>query len=126
MGGPAQRVSAEAHDPAEQELAGGGEGGAREGAGQLLDEGAQRVYHAPHGGTSFLEDQRILKDREFPLLLHPSQPDAQVLFSSHKLANVQVFIAGPPLQPATMKPRLSSERLLTCHRLPVVGSPIVP
>jgi hypothetical protein len=45
-------VFAQTHDPGEQEVAIAGEGGLGESGLQESDEGLQRAYHVPHGGTS--------------------------------------------------------------------------
>src|SRR5437763_1520696 len=42
----------QAHDPAEQQVAGRAKGGLSESRLQLLDERLQRQYHGPHGRTS--------------------------------------------------------------------------
>src|SRR5262249_18630294 len=47
--GALERVSAEAHDPGEQELTGGVEGGPGESGGEGLDDGGEGRYHGPHG-----------------------------------------------------------------------------
>ena len=57
VGDASQGVVAQAHDPAEQELAGGDGGGVSEGGGESIDEGGQRRYHSPHGrGPLGVED----------------------------------------------------------------------
>ena len=45
-------VFAQTHDPGKQEVARGGKGGLGESGLQEGDEGLQRAYHVPHGGTS--------------------------------------------------------------------------
>jgi hypothetical protein len=45
-------VFAQTHDPSEQEVTRGGEGGLGESGLKEGDEGLQRAYHIPHGGTS--------------------------------------------------------------------------
>src|SRR5581483_12368471 len=50
---PSQGMSAQAHDPAQEQLLGGNQGTRREGGLKLLDKGVQRGYHLPHGGFSF-------------------------------------------------------------------------
>jgi hypothetical protein len=66
-------VFAQTHDPGEQEVARGGEGGLGESGLQEGDERLQRAYHVPHGGT-FLSEEPVVaiifKDRRNPLLLH--------------------------------------------------------
>src|SRR5262249_44421845 len=47
-----QGVFAQAHDPGEQQLAGGGEGRLGEGRRQGIDDRPQRGYHGPHGRIS--------------------------------------------------------------------------
>ena len=49
LGHAAEGVLAEAHDPGEEELAGGAKGGQGESGGEGLDEGIEGRYHGPHG-----------------------------------------------------------------------------
>ena len=44
-------VSAEAHDPAEEQAGGGVEGRVGERPGQSIDDGPEGVDHVPHEGT---------------------------------------------------------------------------
>src|SRR5437660_382392 len=41
------------------------------------------------GNLSFLEAELILKDREFPLLFHPTLPEKDLFYSSGKSATVE-------------------------------------
>src|ERR1700722_1009342 len=52
MGDAIERVFAQTHDPTQQELYGRVKGRSSKSVGQAIDNGAQRIYHAPHGGTS--------------------------------------------------------------------------
>src|SRR3954471_5987513 len=51
---PEEGVLAQTHDPGEQEMAVGGEGGLGEGGREGIDAGPQRRYHGPHGRSSWL------------------------------------------------------------------------
>jgi hypothetical protein len=66
-----QGVLTQAHDPGEQELATAGEGGLGESGLEEGDNGFERAYHSPHGGTSLSSETVItFKDMRNPLLLH--------------------------------------------------------
>src|SRR5262249_27003463 len=45
-------VLAQAHDPGEQEFTGSAQGRLGESGTEGFDDGVERVYHGPHGGTS--------------------------------------------------------------------------
>jgi len=52
FGDPEEGVGAEVHDPGEEELTVRVKGGLRESGSEGIDDGLQRRYHLPHGGTS--------------------------------------------------------------------------
>ena len=95
LGGAAEGVLAEAHDPSEQELAGGAIGGFGEGRADQIDDGVEGSYHSPHGGTSqSLETFHTVKDTRNPLPFHPAGLRHGLALCSDKTANVQLW-AGP-------------------------------
>jgi len=49
---PAKSLLAQTHDPGQQEQVGCVARSEGESRSELLDDGTERVYHAPHGGTS--------------------------------------------------------------------------
>src|SRR5262249_42651718 len=54
VGDAEQGVLAQAHNPAQQQMAAGGERRLGEGGGEIVDTSLQRRYHTPHGRISFL------------------------------------------------------------------------
>jgi len=96
LGDATEGVFAQAHDPGEQELATGGEGGLREGGGEFIDDGAQRVYHSPHGGTSHSFGLvNTLKDTRNPFPFTPRPPPlpGYLFRTTCESAGVGVFTA---------------------------------
>jgi hypothetical protein len=84
-----QGVSSETHDPAEKDLAVGGKGGLCESGANFIDDGLQRKYHGPHGGTFlFLRTVFTLKHRGCPHIFHPSEAVGHLNGRSEKSANV--------------------------------------
>ncbi len=109
LGNASESVLAQAHDPAQQQLAASNEGRSGEGGAQVLDDGIQRHYHGPHEGASLTDAEFAAHRIGNPLFFNHSRRANCLSTCSENLAKVQLYRSHQ----ATTRPARSAGQHIT-------------